>query len=184
MTQHEHASKSQDAAHSARRQVTPERTAAKDAEKPLAEHIAASPIQAKLAVSSPVDASEREADLMAATVMRRIEVEIQRQEEEEVQTKLARQEEEEEVQMKAGTSPGIVADGLEARINTARGSGSAIEPGVKSELEPAFGYDFSGFDRTIDVHILNLRRKLEPDPNHPKYILTVYAAGYKFCKEL
>ena len=47
-------------------------------------------------------------------------------------------------------------------------------------IEKALGYDFEGFDRTIDVHILNLRRKLEPDPGHPRYIRTVYGAGYKF----
>ena len=47
-------------------------------------------------------------------------------------------------------------------------------------IEKALGYDFDGFDRTIDVHILNLRRKLEPDPDHPRYIKTVYGAGYKF----
>jgi len=47
-------------------------------------------------------------------------------------------------------------------------------------IEKALGYDFNGFDRTIDVHILKLRRKLEPDPNHPRYIKTVYGAGYKF----
>ncbi len=47
-------------------------------------------------------------------------------------------------------------------------------------IEKVFSYDFDGFDRTIDVHILNLRRKLEPDPDHPRYIKTVYGAGYKF----
>jgi two-component system alkaline phosphatase synthesis response regulator PhoP len=47
-------------------------------------------------------------------------------------------------------------------------------------IEEALGYDFEGFDRTIDVHILNLRRKLEPDPSHPIYIKTVYGVGYKF----
>ena len=47
-------------------------------------------------------------------------------------------------------------------------------------IEEALGYDFEGFDRTIDVHILNLRRKLEPDPSRPKYIKTVYGVGYKF----
>jgi DNA-binding response OmpR family regulator len=50
-------------------------------------------------------------------------------------------------------------------------------------IEKAFGYDFEGFDRTIDVHILNLRRKLEPDPRKPRYIKTVYGAGYKFARE-
>lgn len=47
-------------------------------------------------------------------------------------------------------------------------------------IEEALGYDFEGFDRTIDVHILNLRRKLELDPSHPKYIKTIYGVGYKF----
>jgi two-component system, OmpR family, alkaline phosphatase synthesis response regulator PhoP len=47
-------------------------------------------------------------------------------------------------------------------------------------IEKVLGYDFEGFDRTIDVHILNLRRKLESDPGHPKYIKTVYGSGYKF----
>jgi DNA-binding response OmpR family regulator len=57
------------------------------------------------------------------------------------------------------------------------------EPGrvfSRSQLiENALGYDFQGFDRTIDVHILNLRRKLEPDPDHPRYISTIYGAGYR-----
>ncbi len=49
-------------------------------------------------------------------------------------------------------------------------------------IEKALGYDFEGFDRTIDVHILNLRRKLEPDPSDPRYIKTVYGAGYKLLE--
>lgn len=49
-------------------------------------------------------------------------------------------------------------------------------------IEEALGYDFEGFDRTIDVHIHNLRRKLEPSPTHPRYIKTVYGVGYKFVK--
>ena len=49
-------------------------------------------------------------------------------------------------------------------------------------IEKALGYAFEGFDRTIDVHILNLRRKLEPDPSHPKYLKTVYGAGYKLSE--
>ena len=48
-------------------------------------------------------------------------------------------------------------------------------------IENALGYDFDGFDRTVDVHILNLRRKLEPDPKHPTYIKTVYGAGYRLA---
>ncbi len=49
-------------------------------------------------------------------------------------------------------------------------------------IEKVAGYDFEGFDRTMDVHILNLRRKLEPDPRRPTYIRTVYGAGYKFAE--
>jgi len=49
-------------------------------------------------------------------------------------------------------------------------------------VEKALGYDFEGFDRTVDVHILNLRRKLEADPSHPRYIKTVYGAGYKLSE--
>ena len=51
-------------------------------------------------------------------------------------------------------------------------------------IEKALGYEFEGFDRTIDVHILNLRRKLESDPKHPRYIKTVYGAGYKLSEVL
>ena len=47
-------------------------------------------------------------------------------------------------------------------------------------IERVLGYDFEGYDRTIDVHILNLRRKLEADSSRPRYITTVYGAGYKF----
>ncbi len=46
-------------------------------------------------------------------------------------------------------------------------------------VEKALGYNFEGFDRTIDVHILNLRRKLEPDSRHPRYIKTMYGTGYR-----
>jgi DNA-binding response OmpR family regulator len=49
-------------------------------------------------------------------------------------------------------------------------------------IEKALGDDFDGFDRTIDVHILKLRRKLEPDPHNPRYIKTIYGAGYKLLE--
>ncbi len=42
---------------------------------------------------------------------------------------------------------------------------------------------YEGFDRSIDAHIKNLRRKLEPNPVEPRYILTVYGVGYKFTDE-
>lgn len=47
-------------------------------------------------------------------------------------------------------------------------------------IEEAVGYDFEGFDRTIDVHVFNLRRKLERAPGAPRLIETVYGGGYRF----
>ncbi len=44
----------------------------------------------------------------------------------------------------------------------------------------ALGADFDGFDRTVDVHIKNLRQKIETDPRHPRYVLTVHGMGYRF----
>jgi two-component system, OmpR family, alkaline phosphatase synthesis response regulator PhoP len=60
----------------------------------------------------------------------------------------------------------------------------AREPGrvfSRSQLvEKALGYDYDGMERTVDVYVLKLRRKIERDPNHPEYIRTVYGMGYKF----
>lgn len=47
-------------------------------------------------------------------------------------------------------------------------------------VERAFGFDYDGFDRTIDTHIKNIRQKIERDPKSPVYIQTVYGMGYKF----
>lgn len=47
-------------------------------------------------------------------------------------------------------------------------------------LDRVFDATYAGFDRTIDAHIKNLRRKLETDPHQPQYILTIYGVGYKF----
>nr|WP_307990537.1 response regulator transcription factor [uncultured Niameybacter sp.] len=47
-------------------------------------------------------------------------------------------------------------------------------------IEAVMGIDFDGFDRTIDVHIKNLRKKIEEDTKNPKYIKTVTGIGYKF----
>ena len=42
------------------------------------------------------------------------------------------------------------------------------------------GYDYEGYERTIDAHVKNLRRKLGEDPRHPRFVLTVTGVGYKF----
>lgn len=47
-------------------------------------------------------------------------------------------------------------------------------------IEAVMGIDFDGFDRTVDVHIKNLRKKIEEDTKNPKYIKTVTGIGYKF----
>lgn len=50
-------------------------------------------------------------------------------------------------------------------------------------LDRLHGVAYDGYDRSIDAHIKNLRRKLEPDPATPRYVLTVYGIGYKFSDE-
>ena len=47
-------------------------------------------------------------------------------------------------------------------------------------LECLHDVRYEGFDRSIDAHVKNLRRKLEPDPANPTYFLTVYGVGYRF----
>jgi two-component system alkaline phosphatase synthesis response regulator PhoP len=49
-------------------------------------------------------------------------------------------------------------------------------------LDAIRGLESESFDRAVDVHVKNLRRKLEPDPRHPRYVLTVYGIGYKFAE--
>jgi DNA-binding response OmpR family regulator len=50
-------------------------------------------------------------------------------------------------------------------------------------LERLQGTSFEGVARTIDVHIRNLRTKLENDPSHPQYIETVFGVGYRFRRQ-
>jgi two-component system alkaline phosphatase synthesis response regulator PhoP len=50
-------------------------------------------------------------------------------------------------------------------------------------MDLVYDVAYTGYDRAIDSHIKNLRRKIEPDSRQPCYILTVYGVGYKFCEE-
>jgi len=50
-------------------------------------------------------------------------------------------------------------------------------------LEAVSGDAYEGYERTIDVHIRNLRTKIEPVPSKPRYIQTVYGMGYRFAPE-
>ena len=62
----------------------------------------------------------------------------------------------------------------------------ALQPGRvfsrEQLIEKALGHDFEGYERTVDAHIRNIRRKIETDPTHPKYVRTVYGAGYSFAE--
>ncbi len=50
-------------------------------------------------------------------------------------------------------------------------------------LDAVCGVAFESYERAIDSHIKNIRRKIEPDPREPRYVLTVYGVGYKFNDE-
>jgi two-component system alkaline phosphatase synthesis response regulator PhoP len=50
-------------------------------------------------------------------------------------------------------------------------------------LDVVHGVAFESYERAIDAHIKNIRRKLEPNPREPRYLLTVYGVGYKFADE-
>ena len=66
-------------------------------------------------------------------------------------------------------------------------AGLAASPGRaftrQQLLERAFGFDHYVFDRTIDVHVMNLRKKIEAEPARPRYLLTVYGVGYKLAEQ-
>ncbi|MBN1978847.1 MAG: response regulator transcription factor [Anaerolineae bacterium] len=51
-------------------------------------------------------------------------------------------------------------------------------------LDRLHGVVYDGYDRSVDAHVKNLRRKLELDPSDPRYVLTVYGVGYKFTDEV
>jgi two-component system, OmpR family, alkaline phosphatase synthesis response regulator PhoP len=61
----------------------------------------------------------------------------------------------------------------------------ARQPGrvfTRSQLLNAIhGVAFESYERAIDAHVKNLRRKLEPDPRSPRYLLTVFGVGYRFA---
>jgi DNA-binding response OmpR family regulator len=63
----------------------------------------------------------------------------------------------------------------------------AAQPGrifTRSQLlDAVHGVAFESYERAIDTHIKNIRRKLEPDPRLPRYLLTVYGVGYRFADD-
>jgi two-component system OmpR family response regulator len=47
-------------------------------------------------------------------------------------------------------------------------------------IDKVFGQDFEGFDRTVDAHVKNLRKKIEGDSKNPEFIRTIFGFGYRF----
>jgi two-component system OmpR family response regulator len=47
-------------------------------------------------------------------------------------------------------------------------------------IEKALDYHYEGYDRTVDAHIKNIRKKIEPEPGKPRFVQTVYGVGYRF----
>jgi DNA-binding response OmpR family regulator len=50
-------------------------------------------------------------------------------------------------------------------------------------LSAVRGVAFESYERAIDAHIKNIRRKIEPDPHNPRYLLTVFGVGYRFADQ-
>jgi DNA-binding response OmpR family regulator len=62
----------------------------------------------------------------------------------------------------------------------------AAEPGrvfTRAQIiDGAFGFDHYVLERTVDAHVMNLRRKIEEDPAEPRYVQTVYGRGYRLAE--
>ncbi len=81
----------------------------------------------------------------------------------------------------AGRTVDLTATEFELLATIARQPGRIF---TRSQLLDALhGVAFESYERAIDTHVKNLRRKLEPDPRQPRYILTVYGVGYRFADD-
>ncbi len=79
----------------------------------------------------------------------------------------------------SGRSIDLTATEFELLATLARQPGRVF---TRAQLLDAIrGVEVESFDRAIDAHVKNVRRKLEPDPRTPRYLLTVYGVGYKFA---
>lgn len=81
----------------------------------------------------------------------------------------------------AGQPVPLTPTEFEILLTLVRGRGRVLSRAQLLEAT-SLGY-YEGFERTIDVHIHNLRRKLEPDPANPRHIRTVFGVGYRFTED-
>lgn len=82
---------------------------------------------------------------------------------------------------KAGKEINITPNEFQILLTLAQNPRRVFTRGQLTNL--AFGYDFDGYDRTVDTHVKNLRQKIEDNIKQPQYIVTVYGIGYKFQEE-
>ena len=78
-----------------------------------------------------------------------------------------------------GTPVELTPTEFELLLTLARRPGQVLSR--ERLIEEALGYDSAAGERTVDAHIKNLRRKVEPDPANPRYIVTVVGLGYKLA---
>ena len=81
----------------------------------------------------------------------------------------------------AGTSVDLTPTEFTLLATMARQPGRIFTRGQL--LDALHGVAFESFERAIDSHIKNLRRKIEPDPRQPRYVLTVYGVGYRLADD-
>src|SRR5512136_53944 len=83
--------------------------------------------------------------------------------------------------LRAGQAVDLTATEFELLVTLARQPGRIFSRAQL--LDAVRGTAFESYERAIDAHIKNIRRKLEPDPREPRYVLTVYGMGYKFAED-
>jgi two-component system OmpR family response regulator len=80
--------------------------------------------------------------------------------------------------MKRGHPLDITPTEFKVLFTLASAAGKVL---TREELvDRALGYQFEGYERSIDAHIKNIRQKIEEDPKNPALILTIYGVGYRF----
>ena len=79
----------------------------------------------------------------------------------------------------AGTDVDLTSTEFELLVTLARNPGRIY---TRAQLlDAVHGVSFESYERSVDAHIKNLRRKIEPDPKRPSRVLTVYGVGYKYA---